>query len=173
MARSAGVDPADIREAIRNFRLDGHRIELVAEAKGIRWIDDSKATNPHAANASLASFERVIWIVGGLLKGVDISALVEKHAGTLAAAIVIGKDRSLVLEALAAKAGTVPVVEVLADSGSEVMAEAVAAAARFASSGDVVLLAPAAASMDQFKDYADRGTSFAIAVRTLIGEENG
>jgi UDP-N-acetylmuramoylalanine--D-glutamate ligase len=173
MARSAGVDPADIREAIRNFRLDGHRIELVAEAKGIRWIDDSKATNPHAANASLASFERVIWIVGGLLKGVDISALVEKHAGTLAAAIVIGKDRSLVLEALAAKAGTVPVVEVLADSGAEVMAEAVAAAARFASSGDVVLLAPAAASMDQFKDYADRGTSFAIAVRTLIGEENG
>jgi UDP-N-acetylmuramoylalanine--D-glutamate ligase len=108
-----------------------------------------------------------------LLKGVDISALVEKHAGTLAAAIVIGKDRSLVLEALAAKAGTVPVVEVLADSGAEVMAEAVAAAARFASSGDVVLLAPAAASMDQFKDYADRGTSFAIAVRTLIGEENG
>lgn len=173
MARSAGVDPADIREAIRNFRLDGHRIELVAEANGIRWIDDSKATNPHAANASLASFERVVWIVGGLLKGVDISALVEKHAGTLAAAVVIGKDRSLVLEALAAKAGNVPVVEVLSDSGAEVMVEAVAAAARFASSGDVVLLAPAAASMDQFKDYADRGNCFATAVRTLIGAANG
>lgn len=173
MARSAGVEPAGIRDAIRNFRLDAHRIELVAEANGIRWIDDSKATNPHAANASLASFERVVWIVGGLLKGVDISSLVERHAETLAAAIVIGKDRELVLQALAEKAGDVPVVEVLAESGADVMTQAVEAAARFATSGDVVLLAPAAASMDQFKDYADRGNSFAVAVRTLIGEANG
>jgi UDP-N-acetylmuramoylalanine--D-glutamate ligase len=173
MARSAGVDPVDIREAIRNFRLDAHRIELVAEANGIRWIDDSKATNPHAANASLASFERVVWIVGGLLKGVDISSLIEKHADTLAAAIVIGKDRTQVVEALAAKASSVAVVEVFAESGIEVMTEAVAAAARFAKDGDVVLLAPAAASMDQFKDYADRGNSFATAVRALIGGAHG
>jgi UDP-N-acetylmuramoylalanine--D-glutamate ligase len=173
MARSAGVDPADIKEAIRNFRLDAHRIELVAEAGGVRWIDDSKATNPHAANASLASFERVVWIVGGLLKGVDISSLVEKHAETLAAAIVIGKDRVPVLEALAAKAPGVPVVEVVAEDGSAVMTEAVLAAAAFAADGDVVLLAPAAASMDQFKDYADRGNSFAAAVRKLIGGANG
>jgi UDP-N-acetylmuramoylalanine--D-glutamate ligase len=173
MARSAGVEPAGIRDAIRNFRLDAHRIELVAEANGIRWIDDSKATNPHAANASLASFERIVWIVGGLLKGVDISSLVEKHSETLAAAIVIGKDRDLVLQALAEKAGDVPVFEVLAESGADVMTQAVEAAARFATSGDVVLLAPAAASMDQFKDYADRGNSFAVAVRTLIGEANG
>jgi UDP-N-acetylmuramoylalanine--D-glutamate ligase len=173
MARSAGVDPADIKEAIRNFRLDAHRIELVAEAGGVRWIDDSKATNPHAANASLASFERVVWIVGGLLKGVDISSLVEKHAETLAAAIVIGNDRVPVLEALAAKAPGVPVVEVVAEDGSAVMTEAVLAAATFAADGDVVLLAPAAASMDQFKDYADRGNSFAAAVRKLIGGANG
>jgi UDP-N-acetylmuramoylalanine--D-glutamate ligase len=173
MARSAGVEPAGIRDAIRNFRLDAHRIELVAEANGIRWIDDSKATNPHAANASLASFERIVWIVGGLLKGVDISSLVEKHSETLAAAIVIGKDRDLVLQALAEKAGDVPVFEVLAESGADVMTQAVEAAARFATSGDVVLLAPAAASMDQFKDYADRGNTFAVAVRSLIGEANG
>ena len=169
IARSAGVDPADIREAIKNFKLDAHRIELVAEASGVRWIDDSKATNPHAANASLASFESIVWIVGGLLKGVDISDLVSRHASKLVAAIVIGKDREAVVSALEAKAPNVPVIQVQSDSGSAVMVEAVAAARGFARDGDVVLLAPAAASMDQFKDYADRGHSFAVAARTLIG----
>ena len=173
MARSAGVEPSDIREAIRNFKLDSHRIELVAEANGIRWIDDSKATNPHAADASLASFERVVWVVGGLLKGVDISALVEKYSSKLAAAIVIGKDRDLVLSALGEKAKDVPVIEITADAGQAVMTEAVNAASRFAQDGDVVLLAPAAASMDQFKDYADRGNCFAAAARNLIGETRG
>ena len=173
MARSAGVEPGDIREAIRNFKLDSHRIELVAEANGIRWIDDSKATNPHAADASLASFEHVVWVVGGLLKGVDISALVAKYSSKLAAAIVIGKDRELVLSALAANAKDVPVVEVLAEAGQSVMTEAVNAAAKFAKDGDVVLLAPAAASMDQFKDYADRGDCFAAAARNVIGDTRG
>ena len=173
MARSAGVEPDRIRHAIRNFKLDAHRIELVAESGGIRWIDDSKATNPHAANASLASFERVVWIVGGLLKGVDISDLVERHKSSLAAAIVIGADRIAVLEALAAKAPEVPVEEIASGTGAEVMQAAVAAAAQFAVEGDVVLLAPAAASMDQFKDYADRGASFAQAVHDLIGGDRG
>ena len=173
MARSAGVEPADIREAIRNFRLDAHRIELVAEANGVRWIDDSKATNPHAADASLASFESVVWVVGGLLKGVDISDLVKKYAGKLAAAIVIGKDRAAVLEALAKNASQVPVVEITAEAGQQVMDEAVAAAAKYAKDQDVVLLAPAAASMDQFKDYADRGGSFARAALAWIGDARG
>lgn len=173
LARSAGVEPECIKEAIRTFRLDAHRIELVAESAGVRWIDDSKATNPHAADASLASFERVVWIVGGLLKGVDISDLVEKHREKLAAAIVIGADREPVLAALSAKAGGVPVEEITADSGLAVMSAAVSAAAKYADEGDVVLLAPAAASMDQFKDYADRGWSFAKAVRSQIGGQNG
>ena len=173
MARSAGVEPDRIKHAIRNFTLDGHRIELVAEAGGIRWIDDSKATNPHAANASLASFERVVWIVGGLLKGVDISELVERHKASLAAAIVIGADRTAVLEALASKAPGVPVEEISSGTGAEVMQAAVTAAARYAVDGDVVLLAPAAASMDQFKDYADRGSSFALAVKHLLGGDRG
>ncbi|CAB4624486.1 unannotated protein [freshwater metagenome] len=173
MARSAGVEPDRIREAIRHFRLDAHRIELVAEADGVRWIDDSKATNPHAANASLASFDRVVWIVGGLLKGVDISSLVVRHKASLAAAIVIGEDRTAVLEALAAKAPGVPVEEITSGAGSDVMKAAVEAAGRYAAEGDVVLLAPAAASMDQFKDYADRGNSFAVAVRSLIGGDRG
>jgi UDP-N-acetylmuramoylalanine--D-glutamate ligase len=173
LARSAGVEPADIREAIRNFRLDAHRIELVAEANGVRWIDDSKATNPHAADASLASFDNVVWIVGGLLKGVDISELVKKYASKLAAAVVIGKDRAAVLDALAQNAAQVPVIEIQAEAGQAVMDEAVAAAAKYAKDQDVVLLAPAAASMDQFKDYADRGNSFAKAARTLIGDSRG
>lgn len=173
MARSAGVEPDRIRHAIRNFKLDAHRIELVAEAGGVRWIDDSKATNPHAANASLASFDRVVWIVGGLLKGVDISSLIERHKSSLAAAIVIGADRTAVLDALAAKAPDVPVTEVASGEGSAVMQAAVQAAAAYAMSGDVVLLAPAAASMDQFKDYADRGNCFASAVQTHIGGDLG
>jgi UDP-N-acetylmuramoylalanine--D-glutamate ligase len=146
---------------------------MVAEADGIRWIDDSKATNPHAANASLASFDRVVWIVGGLLKGVDISSLIERHKTSLTAAVVIGADRSAVLEALAEKAPGVPVIEINEQSGSEVMVAAVKAAKGFAVSGDVVLLAPAAASMDQFKDYADRGHSFAAAVTAQIGGDRG
>jgi UDP-N-acetylmuramoylalanine--D-glutamate ligase len=173
LARSAGVSAEAIREAIRGFKLDHHRIELVAEANDIRWIDDSKATNPHAADASLASFERVVWIVGGLLKGVDISELVEKYRDRIAGAVVIGKDRQPVLDALANKAPNVSVREIDTTDNSEVMKLAVAAANDLACVGDVVLLAPAAASMDQFKDYADRGNAFATAVKYLVGGARG
>lgn len=169
LARSIGVAPEEIRDAIRNFKLDAHRIELIADVDGVRWIDDSKATNPHAAAASLASFDSCVWIVGGLLKGVDLGLLVEKYAAKLRAAVVIGAERQDVLAALAANAPDVPVVEITEPRGSAVMTAAVEAASGFATSGDVVLLAPAAASMDQFKDYADRGHAFAAAVRLKYG----
>ena len=166
LARAAGIDRQRIRQAIRNFRMDAHRIELVGEANGIRWFDDSKATNPHAAAASLASFEKVVWVVGGLLKGVDVRPLVKRFAHKLRAAIVIGVDREPVLAALAAEAAQVPVVEIT--SGEAIMDSVVAAAAKYAQDGDVVLLAPSSASMDQFKDYADRGNQFAAAVRSHL-----
>ena len=166
LARSYGIEPEQIRDALRNFRLDAHRIELVADHQGIRWIDDSKATNPHAAAASLNSFESVVWIVGGLLKGVDISDLVERYAPRIKTAIVIGKDRQPVLQALSSRAPEVNVIEI--SDGDLVMHEAVKAAVNVAESGDVVLLAPAAASMDQFKDYEDRGNSFAEQVRIQL-----
>ena len=166
IARSFGVEPAAIRQALIDFRLDAHRIELVAEQNEIRWIDDSKATNPHAAAASLNSFEKIVWLVGGLLKGVDLSDLVSKYASRLSAAIVIGKDRQPVLDALAKNAPEVSVVEI-ADSDS-VMHDAVKAAHLKAVPGDVVLLAPAAASMDQFKDYEDRGNQFAEQVKIQL-----
>ncbi|WBU38741.1 UDP-N-acetylmuramoyl-L-alanine--D-glutamate ligase [Homoserinibacter sp. YIM 151385] len=169
LARAAGVEPAAIRAAIRAFRMDGHRTETIAEVGGVRWVDDSKATNPHAAHAALQSYERVVWIVGGLLKGVDVAPLVGRHAERLRGAVVIGADRTAVLAAFARHAPGVTVVEVDATETEQVMPAVVRAAAEMAREGDVVLLAPSAASMDQFEDYADRGRRFAEAVRAQAG----
>jgi len=169
LARAVGVTPEQIHDALPTFRLDHHRTELVAIDGGVTWIDDSKATNPHAADAALAAQESVIWIVGGLLKGVDIDPLVAKHAARLRAAIVIGVDRTSVVEALSRHAPELDVFEVGAGEDDDVMPVAVGLAGRIAREGDTVLLSPAAASMDQFTDYADRGRKFADAVRDLIG----
>lgn len=172
LARAASIPPAAIRDAIRSFALDHHRTELIAEHDGVRFVDDSKATNAHAANAALASYESVVWIAGGLLKGVDPAALVKRHATRLRGAVLVGIDRAALREAFERHAPGVPVVEV-AESETEVMLVAVRAAAALAQDGDVVLLAPAAASMDQFIDYADRGRRFADAVREWTGGSRG
>jgi UDP-N-acetylmuramoylalanine--D-glutamate ligase len=171
LARSFGVPPAACREALRNFRVSSHRIELVLEHAGVRYINDSKATNAHAASASLSSFESVVWILGGLLKGVDISSLIAKFAKRLRSAVVIGKDRDDILQSFAKLAPEVPVFEISDDD--DVMKRAVELASNSAVAGDVVLLAPAAASMDQFASYQDRGTKFSEAVSKLVGSPNG
>jgi len=171
LSRSYGVSAKAVAAGIASFKMDGHRIELVIERDGVSWVDDSKATNAHAASASLNSFDSVIWIVGGLLKGVDISSLVSSVASRIKTAVVIGLDRQPVLEALAQMAPNVPVIEI--GDGEGVMARAVAAASGVASEGDTVLLAPASASMDQFKDYADRGSQFSDAVLKLNGAQDG
>jgi UDP-N-acetylmuramoylalanine--D-glutamate ligase len=172
LARAAGVAPGAIRDAVRSFALDRHRTELVAEFAGVRYIDDSKATNAHAANAALAAFDSVVWIAGGLLKGVDPAPLVKRHAARLRGVVLVGADRTALREAFQRHASGVPVVEVV-ESETEVMRAAVRAAAALARDGDVVLLAPAAASMDQFSDYADRGRRFADAVREWMGDSRG
>jgi len=169
LARSLDVPPLVIRDALRSFRLDPHRIERVAESGGISWVDDSKATNPHAADASLGAYPSVVWVVGGLLKGVDLGPLIARRADRLRAAVVVGIDRAPVLEAFARHAPAVPVYEVDEDETDEVMPVVVRRAAAVAESGDVVLLAPAAASMDQFDDYGHRGRLFQEAVRKLLG----
>lgn len=169
LARSLDVAPSAIRSALRGFRLDPHRIEVVAVADGVTWVDDSKATNPHAAASSLAAYPGAVWIVGGLLKGVDISDLVAHRGAKAKAAVVIGADRSEVVGAFARHAPGVPVFEVDHDETEDVMARVVALAAEAAGDGDVVLLAPAAASFDQFASYSDRGERFAAAVRNWIG----
>jgi UDP-N-acetylmuramoylalanine--D-glutamate ligase len=165
LARSLDVEPAAIRDTLRSFRLDPHRIEVIEVIDGVTWVDDSKATNPHAAASSLTAYPGAVWVVGGLLKGVDISDLVAGRGGTAKAAIVIGIDREPVVSAFSRHAPAVPVFEVDADETEGVMARVVELAAGIARDGDVVLLAPAAASFDQFASYADRGRRFADAVR--------
>lgn len=169
LARSFGVPAGVIHDALTTFRLDPHRIERVAERDGVVWIDDSKATNPHAADASLRAFENVIWMLGGDLKGVDIGDLVAHHVSRLSGAVVIGVDQAPVLEAFRRHAPHLRVLSVDPVETEEVMPEAVRLAAQLARQGDTVLLAPAAASFDQFTGFADRGDRFARAVRELPG----
>jgi UDP-N-acetylmuramoylalanine--D-glutamate ligase len=170
LARSYGVSPSHCRSALRDFRVSAHRIELVGEVAGVRYINDSKATNAHAASASLRSFEKVVWVLGGLLKGVDISDLIGQFGPQLRGAVVIGLDRVEIRKAFALSAPDVPVVEI--EEGDQVMKRAVLAAANLAVSGDVVLLAPAAASMDQFANYQERGEAFRTAVTEIAGERS-
>ena len=156
-----------VREGLRAFRPDAHRIAEVATGDGITWVDDSKATNPHAAAASLAAFEHVVWIAGGQLKGSQVDDLVAGAAGRLRGVVLLGIDRSQIADALARHAPQVPVVDI-ARTDTGVMDDVVAQAARLARPGDVVLLAPAAASLDMFADYKVRGDEFAAAVRRRL-----
>ncbi|MFI8632267.1 UDP-N-acetylmuramoyl-L-alanine--D-glutamate ligase [Microbacterium sp. NPDC077663] len=173
LARSLDVPPAAIRDALRGFRLDPHRIEVVAVAEGVTWVDDSKATNPHAAASSLQAYPGAVWVLGGQLKGVDIDELVAARGPAVKAAIVIGVDRSAIVAAFARHAPTVPLFEVDHAQTEDVMTEVVALAAGVAQDGDVVLLAPAAASFDQFASYSDRGRRFADAVNARRGKDAG
>ena len=171
LSRAFGASGENIREALHSFRLDAHRNEVVAQINNVTWIDDSKATNPHAADASLAANQSIVWIVGGLLKGVDIDALVAKHVDRLRGAVIIGQDRTALAMAFERHAPTLLVAQVSAEENRDVMIHAVNLAADMAQAGDVVLLAPAAASMDQFTDYAERGRLFTTAVRDRVGGE--
>ena len=181
LARSYGVSIEAIRAALAGFELDRHRIEHVVTAGGVTWVDDSKATNPHAAAASIKAYPSVVWVVGGLLKGVDIDPLVRDAVldasgavgARVRAVVVIGVDRQEVVGSIRRHAPELPLFEVDHDETDDVMSVAVALAAEAAHPGDVVLLAPAAASMDQFVDYADRGNRFAEAVRKHVGGNDG
>ncbi len=178
LARVAGVSAADIGAGLAGFRGGAHRNVLVASVDGVDYVDDSKATNPHAAGASLAAYPRVVWIAGGLLKGADVDPLVAAVAPRLAGVVLLGRDRGVLARSLARHAPSVPrsevpsgddvgVTGVTSGTGEAVMGEVVRAAAALARPGDTVLLAPAAASMDVFTDYAHRGRAFADAVRAL------
>src|SRR4051812_1806165 len=177
LARSYGVPATAVRDGLRNVRLGAHKIATVGEPRGVRYVDDSKATNPHAADAALRSFgepsvpggSRVVWVAGGQAKGTRFDELVAAHAGRLRAAVLLGVDAPVVAQALARHAPDVPVEVVttaedgpvtpaVAGSGAvDVMARVVATAASLARPGDVVLLAPGCASKDMYADYAARG----------------
>ncbi|MFI1175979.1 UDP-N-acetylmuramoyl-L-alanine--D-glutamate ligase [Streptomyces melanogenes] len=169
LARAFGVEPKAVRDGLRAFRPDAHRIAHVADVDGVAYVDDSKATNTHAAEASLAAYEPIVWIAGGLAKGASFDELVQRSAKRLRGVVLIGAERHLIAEALARHAPEVPVVDVdRTDTGA--MSEAVREAAGLAKPGDTVLLAPACASMDMFTNYNKRGEAFAEAVRGLAAE---
>jgi UDP-N-acetylmuramoylalanine--D-glutamate ligase len=166
LARCIGVAPAAVAEGLRAFVPGEHRGAPVGEHAGVCYLDDSKATNPHAARAALLSRHRVVWVAGGLLKGVDVDQLVIDTRDRLVGAVLLGADRAVLAAALARHAPNLP-VRVVNSGDDGAMSEVVAAAAELASPGDVVLLAPAAASMDMFTDYGHRGRAFAAAVAAL------
>jgi len=172
LARAYGVGPLSVRDGLRSFVPDPHRIADVATVGGVRFVDDSKATNPHAAAASLVAFEHVVWIAGGLLKGADVNPLVRSVSDRLRGVILIGADRGEIAQALARHAPDVPVVD-LPDTDTGVMDLVVAQAGDLAQPGDVVLLAPAAASMDMFANYGVRGDAFAEAVHLYASRHDG
>jgi UDP-N-acetylmuramoylalanine--D-glutamate ligase len=166
LARAHGVEPAAVRQGLAEFMPDKHRNAAVGTVAGVSYVDDSKATNPHAAHASLTAYPSVVWIAGGLLKGADVDELVAAVAPRLAGAVLLGRDREQIRAAIGRHAPDLPVIAVQrTDDGA--MREIVAAAAGLAKPGDTVLLAPAAASMDMFLDYNARGDAFAAAVADL------
>jgi UDP-N-acetylmuramoylalanine--D-glutamate ligase len=171
LARAVGVSHKAIQLALKEFKPGRHRIENIFSQDDINWIDDSKATNPHAAAASLLATLSAIWIAGGLAKGAEMAELIARCKSRIKVAILIGTDRELIAAQLRAQAPHVELVLVDAPAAysrggddNSLMAEVVKAAKERAVAGDTVLLAPACASMDQFLSYADRGDRFARAV---------
>jgi UDP-N-acetylmuramoylalanine--D-glutamate ligase len=173
LALAYGVPVPAVRDGLAGYRPEPHRNAFVATVAGVDYVDDSKATNPHAAHASLTAYPRIVWVAGGQLKGVDVDDLVAGVADRLAGAVLLGVDRGRIAQALARHAPGVPVVDVASvDDGA--MGQVVTEAAALARPGDTVLLAPAAASYDMFRNYGHRGDSFAESVRGLpAGESAG
>ena len=174
LARSFGVPAKAVAEGLRALQLGGHRIQTVAEHDGITWVDDSKATNPHAANSSMRAFEKIVWVAGGQAKGVTFDELVIDHADRLRGAVLLGIDRQAIADALARHAPQVPVIVIdssdTGSTGDAAMAQAVQAAAGMAQPGDTVLLAPGCASRDMWTGYDVRGDDFAAAVQALVSD---
>jgi UDP-N-acetylmuramoylalanine--D-glutamate ligase len=196
LALGHGVPVQQALEGLKSFKPGGHRIQTVARylpadddsasdigadaeaqhddaadtRREIRFVDDSKATNAHAAGASLSSFPdtSVVWIAGGLAKGGHFDELVSSYARKMTAAVIIGVDQRPLLDAFASEAPQIPLSVIAAEPRDTVMQRAVEAAADAAHPGDVVLMAPACASMDQFVSYADRGEQFARQAKAWI-----
>jgi len=167
LARAAGADPEAVAAGLRAYSPGAHRIVTVAEAGGVTWVDDSKATNPHSAEAALTSLPQGtgVWICGGDTKGAHFFDLVRTARPHLRGVVVVGKDQRDILAALEQEAPGLPVTRVGDGTAEQVSTAAVEAAGAMARSGDTVMLAPACASWDQFTSYAQRGDLFAAAAQ--------
>jgi UDP-N-acetylmuramoylalanine--D-glutamate ligase len=160
LGHAVGLDLVAMCKALKRFKGLPHRMQKVAETQGVRWVNDSKATNIGACIAALQGYQRkVILIAGGDGKGADMSELAPIVQEKTKAVILMGKDAELIDRALN---NCVPT------HYANDMKEAVKIAAELASVGDNVLLSPACASLDQYKSYADRGNKFAEAVMGLM-----
>jgi UDP-N-acetylmuramoylalanine--D-glutamate ligase len=166
LARSFGVPAPAVRDGLRGFRPDAHRIADVGEVAGVNYVDDSKATNPHAAQASLLAYEHVVWIAGGQAKGATFDELVIAAKDRLRGVVLLGQDKAVIAEALARHAPEVPVI-VVESTDTGTMETVVGEATKLAQVGDTVLLAPGCASWDMFANYGARGDAFTEAVNRL------
>lgn len=167
MARAMGAEPTAIAEALESFVVSGHRGQVVHEIAGVSFVDNSKATNPHAADAAMRGLESIVWVAGGQLKGADVTDLVRAHAARIKHAVLLGVDKGVLSDALRAVRPDIPITLVESTDPQEAMTQAVAAAAGVMGPGDVVLLAPAAASLDMYTGMGQRGDMFAEAARNL------
>ena len=168
LARAYGVQPVAVRDGLRAFEPAGHRIAEAGLVSGVRFVDDSKATNTHAAATSIGSYEHVVWIAGGQAKGQSFDDLVARMHSRMRAVVLLGEDRHIIRDALARIAPSVPRIEV-EDTSPDAMDDVVRHALQHALPGDVVLLAPGCASWDMFRDYGHRGDRFVEAVRRIGG----
>ena len=167
IVEALGITKAQWKKALRNFRGLPHRMERVAEADGVVYINDSKATNPASAAPAIAAFPpdpkpRIHWIVGGLPKGDDLDECAP-YFGNIAAAYTIGDAGPRFAEILS------PHTRVFR---SEMMAEAIRQAMTEAKPGDIVMLSPACASFDQFRDFEARGQAFRQIVEALLAPDD-
>lgn len=168
LARAFGVPATAVRDGLRSFVPAEHRIAAVGTVAGVAYVDDSKATNAHAAQTSLLAYEPIVWIAGGMAKGQEFHELVARSRKRLRSVVLLGVDRESIAQALARHAPDVPVI-VVENPETGAMVEVVRQAAALALPGDTVLLAPGCASWDMFRDYSDRGRQFAAAVAQLPG----
>ncbi|MEI6405246.1 MAG: UDP-N-acetylmuramoyl-L-alanine--D-glutamate ligase [Actinomycetes bacterium] len=166
LARAHGVDARAIRAGLRAWTPAAHRIATVATIDGVTYIDDSKATNTHAAMTSIAAYESIVWIAGGMAKGQDFDDLVIASAAKLRGVVLLGVDQDVIAAALERHAPHVPVRRV-SSKETNAMEEVVDFARELAQSGDTVLLAPGCASWDMYREYGHRGDVFAACVRQL------
>ena len=160
MVQTLGVDTETLQAGLNSFKPVPHRLEPVGEVNGVRYINDSKATNVDAVTYALDAIEApIVWIAGGTDKGNDYAPLQSLVRQKVVALVCMGADNTKLRTAFAE---TVALIE---ETKSAV--EAVAVATRLAQAGQVVLLSPACASFDLFKNYIDRGDQFRAAVQDL------